>query len=169
MNYPAHSFPELTKISHHGFATLYQNKNTGEKSLHAAIAIKPGIIFGTFEAAEILNAPNKYTVQINENRHILLNPGFLQYVNHSCNPTVYFDTTTFELVALRDIAKGDEFTFFYPSTEWNMESSFNCFCGEANCLHKIQGASFLSSEAIARHRLSDFITQKLNISHLQIV
>src|SRR6185312_2089854 len=125
MDYPALSLPELNKISHHSFATLYQNKNTGEKSLHAAIAIKSGTIFGTFEASEILNAPNKYTVQIDDSTHIILSPEVLQYINHSCNPNVFFNTTTFELSALCDIAKGDEFTFFYPSTEWNMESPFN--------------------------------------------
>ncbi|HET7116817.1 MAG TPA: SET domain-containing protein-lysine N-methyltransferase [Hanamia sp.] len=169
MDYPALSLPELTKISHHSFATLYQNKITGEKSLLAAIAIKAGNIFGTFESSEILTKPNKYTVQVNENTHIILSPEVLQYINHSCNPNVFFDTTTFELSALRDIAKGDEFTFFYPSTEWNMESPFNCFCGENNCLHKIQGASYLSPETISRYRFTDFIFQKLNISHLQIV
>lgn len=169
MNYPAFSLPELTKISHHSFATLYQNKISGEKSLLAAISIKAGTVFGTFEAAEILDAPNKYTVQINDNTHIILNPELLQYINHSCNPNVFFDTTTFELSALCDIEKGDEFTFFYPSTEWNMESPFNCFCGCDNCLHKIQGALYLSPEIITRYRFTDFISQKLNISHLQIV
>ena len=169
MDYTALSLPELNKISHHSFATLYQNKNTGEKSLHAAIDIKSGSIFGTFEALEILNTPNKYTVQVNDNTHIILNPEVLQYINHSCNPNVFFNTTTFELCALCDIAKGDELTFFYPSTEWNMESPFNCFCGEANCLHKIQGALFLSQETISQYKFTDFILQKLNISHLQIV
>jgi len=169
MNYPAVSLPELTKISHHSFATLYQNKNTGEKSLHAAIAFKSGTIIGTFEASEILPAPNKYTVQVNDNVHIILCPEVLQYINHSCDPNVFFNTSTYELSALCDIAKGDELTFFYPSTEWKMESPFNCFCGEANCLHKIQGALFLSQETISQYKVSDFILQKLNISHLQIV
>lgn len=169
MNNTALSLPELTKISHHAFATLYRNKNTGEKSLHAAIDFKEGNIFATFEASEILNTPNKYTVQVNDDTHIILNPEVLQYINHSCDPNVFFNTTTFELIAIRDIAKGDEFTFFYPSTEWLMDAPFNCFCGNDNCLHKIQGASFLSSENVARYRFTNFISQKLNTSHLQIV
>ncbi len=169
MNYPAHSFLKLIKISHHSFATLYQNKNTGEKSLHSAVSLKSDSIFGTFEATDILTTPNKYTLQVNENTHIILSPDVLQYVNHSCNPNIFFDTTTFELIAIRDIAKGDEFTFFYPATEWNMESPFSCFCGENHCLHRIQGASFLSPETMTRYRFTDFISQKLNISHLQIV
>lgn len=169
MDYTAISLPQLSKISHHGFAALYQNKITGEKSLHAAIAFKKDTVFATFESSEILAAPNKYTVQVGEYSHIILSPDILQYINHSCNPNVFFNTTTFELSALRDIGKGDEFTFFYPSTEWNMDAPFNCFCGEPNCLHKIQGASYLSTEQINQYKFTDFILQKLNISHLQIV
>lgn len=169
MNYPAPSFAELTSVSHASFATLGLNKITGEKSLLSTIAIQAVSIFGTFKAANILSTPNKYTIQVDENKHIILKPEFLQYTNHSCNPNIFFDTSTFELVALRDIAKGDELTFFYPSTEWNMESSFECCCGETNCLHNIQGASHLSPETIARYRFTNFISQKLNIPHLQII
>ncbi|MEO8719505.1 MAG: SET domain-containing protein-lysine N-methyltransferase [Ginsengibacter sp.] len=143
--------------------------NTGEKSLHAAVAIKQETIFTTFEAASTQTNPNKFTVQVNDHTHIILSPEVLQYTNHSCNPNVFFNTATFELFALQNISKGDEFTFFYPSTEWMMNAPFHCFCGSDNCLHKIQGATFLSPESIARYRFTDFILQKLNSTHLQVV
>jgi hypothetical protein len=169
MNYSEISLPHLTKISHHGFCTLYQNKITGEKSLHAAVTIKAETIFATFEAAAIVKYPNKFTIQVNEHTHIILSPEVLQFINHSCNPNIFFNTTTFEIKALRDISRGDEYTFFYPSTEWLMDAPFNCFCGADNCLHKIEGASFLTAESIARYRFTDFILQKLTSAHLQIV
>lgn len=169
MNNAALSLPHLTRISHHGFAELYENKVTGEKSLHATVPHKAGEIFATFEASGILSKPNKYTVQVNEDTHIILQPEILQYINHSCNPNVYFDTANYELSAIVDIAAGDEFTFFYPSTEWHMESPFNCFCGANNCLHEIQGASFLSPEIVLQYKFTEFILMKLNNSHLQIV
>lgn len=169
MDYSALSLPHLIRISHHGFTSLYENKETGEKSLHATVPHKSGDIIAAFEASEILAAPNKYTVQINDNTHIILQPEILQYINHSCSPNIFFDTTRFELIALRDIAKGDELTFFYPSTEWMMESPFTCFCGSNNCLHKIQGAYFLTPEIIHPYKFTDFISQKLNSSHLQKV
>lgn len=165
----AYSLPNLTRISLYGFATLYQNNITGEKSLHATVHLKAGDIFSKFDAAEILAYPNKYTVQVNDNTHIILDPEFLQYINHSCDPNVFFDTTTMELSCLKDIAPGDELTFFYPSTEYAMASPFNCFCGCNHCLHKIQGAAFLPQEVIHRYRFTDFIMQKLNIPHLQKV
>ena len=169
MNYPAFPLPHLFRISHHGFASLYENKITGEKSLHATVPYQQGNVFATFEASEILPSPNKYTVQVNDDTHIILQPPVLQYINHSCQPNVFFNTTTFELSSIRDIVAFDELTFFYPSTEWVMESPFTCFCGNNNCLHDIRGAFFLSAETIAQYRFTDFILQKLNISSLQKV
>jgi hypothetical protein len=169
MEFSAYSLPNLTKLSHCGFATLYQNNITGEKSLHATIAIRQGDIFASFEAAEIHATPNKYTVQVGDEIHIILQPEYLQYINHSCDPNVFFDTTSMQLSALRNITVGDELTFFYPSTEFAMASPFNCFCESQNCLHRIQGASYLSQETIYRYKFTDFIMQKLNIPHLQKV
>ncbi|MDQ2718790.1 MAG: SET domain-containing protein-lysine N-methyltransferase [Bacteroidota bacterium] len=169
MNYSAFSLPHLTRISHHGFVTLYENKETEEKALHANVNFKSADVFATFEASEILHAPNKYTVQVSETTHIILQPEILQYINHSCNPNVFFNTSTFELSALKDIARGDELTFFYPSTEWLMESPFKCFCQSDKCLHDIRGAFFLAPEIIQQYKFTDFILQKINSSHLQKV
>ncbi len=169
MEFSAYSLPNLTRLSHYGFATLYQNNVTGEKSLHATVFHKTGDVLSTFEAAETLTSPNKYTVQVNDDTHIILDPEFLQYINHSCDPNIFFDTSKMRLSCLKDIAAGDELTFFYPSTEFAMESPFNCFCGSNKCLHKIEGASFLSQEIIHHYKFTDFIMQKLNIPHLQKV
>ena len=169
MEFTAYSLPNLTKISHYGFATLYQNNVTGEKSLHASVPYNTGDVFSTFEAAETLTVANKFTVQVNDDVHITLSPEFLQYINHSCDPNIFFDTSKMELSCLTNISAGDELTFFYPSTEFAMASPFNCFCGSNNCLHKIQGASFLSHEIIHHYKFTDFIMQKLNIPHLQKV
>ncbi len=165
----AYALPRLSKLFHYGFTTLYENTVTKEKSLHATVAHKEGATIATFEAAEILNSPNRFTVQVNDDTHIILQPEFLQYINHSCRPSIFFDTAKMELSCLVDIAPGDEFTFFYPSTEWAMAAPFKCFCGANNCLHEIQGASFLPQEIIHNYKFTDFIIQKLNNTYLQKV
>ncbi|HRG24409.1 MAG TPA: SET domain-containing protein-lysine N-methyltransferase, partial [Chitinophagaceae bacterium] len=101
------------------------------------------------------------TVQIAEGKHITLQPEFLQYINHSCEPNVFFDTTMMHLVALKDIPAGTEFVFFYPSSEWEMTQSFHCYCGKPACLGEIRGAAHLSQEAISQHRFTDFIQSRL--------
>jgi hypothetical protein len=66
-----------------------------------------------------------------------------------------------QLVALRELNPGDEMTFFYPSTEWKMTQSFNCYCGSSNCLGDIRGASYLSDDVTKQYRFTDFIQQQL--------
>ena len=100
----AYSLPNLTKISHYGFATLYQNNIPGKNLYMQLLPHNKGDVFSTFEAAETLTAPNKYTVQVNDDVHIILSPEFLQYINHSCDPNIFFDTSKMELSCLKNIA-----------------------------------------------------------------
>jgi hypothetical protein len=56
------------------------------------------------------------------NKHLLLNTD-LVYINHSCEPSLIFDTKALAIVAgPHGLKKGEELTFFYPSTEWDMVS-----------------------------------------------
>ena len=66
-----------------------------------------------------------------------------------------------ELVALKDIDTSEEFTFFYPSTEYDMAQPFICFCGSHGCLRNIRGARYLSKEIQNNFRFADYIKQLL--------
>lgn len=148
-------------LSRHGFADIMQSAVSGEKSLHASAFFDAGETLSDFSAGSVLEHPTYLTVQTGEQKHITLDPKFLQYINHSCNPNVFFDTTLMKLVALREIQPGDEILFFYPSTEWDMSQSFSCFCGNPDCLQQIKGAAHLSNEEISRYRFTDFILSEL--------
>jgi hypothetical protein len=162
--------PSFQIISRHGIADVVENIETEQKSLHSAMYFNAGDVLCSFGAGIKLNQPTYLTVQVSEDGHITLNPEFLQYINHSCSPNAFFDTTSFQLIALKDLNVGDEITFFYPSTEWDMVQPFTCFCNSKNCLHTIQGASHLSNETLQHYRLTDFIQQQLhkrNSSNIQ--
>jgi hypothetical protein len=148
-------------ISKHGFADIMQNGVTGEKSLHANVFFDAGEMICEFSAGTVSEVPTYLTVQTGENKHITLDPEFLQYINHSCDPNVFFDTTRMQLLALKEVQPGDELMFFYPSSEWEMTQPFDCFCGTNQCLHKIQGAAHLSGDEAARYQLTDFIREQL--------
>lgn len=148
-------------LSKHGFADIMQNGITGEKSLHASAFFDTGEMICGFSADKILDTATYLTVQTGGNRHITLDPEFLQYINHSCEPNVFFDTTCMQLFALKEIQPGDELLFFYPSTEWNMVQPFDCFCGTTNCLHRIRGAAHLSEAEAGRYKLTGFIQEQL--------
>ena len=148
-------------ISEHGFAEIIQNTITNQKSLHALVPFKKGDFVSTFSAGDIYNVPNYLTVQRGIDEHITLRPEFLQYINHSCNPNVFFNTTTMEVIAIRDIEPNEEFSFFYPSTELDMAQPFLCYCGTKDCLQNIKGAKYIPGEILKNYRLTDFIQQQL--------
>ena len=153
--------PAYRSISDHVIAEMRQKLSNKQNALFATQSFRPGEKIAEFSAGTIAAEPTYLTVQIGIGKHITLQPEFLQYINHSCDPNVFFDTTTMQLVALKEIQKEEEMTFFYPSTEWKMTQSFNCYCGSRHCLGKIKGAAFLSREAQEKYRLTDFIQQQL--------
>lgn len=153
--------PVLEVISNHVFSNVLLNNSTHQKSLHAAVSFSPEDIICTFGAGITQSFPTYLTVQTGADRHITLMPEFLQYINHSCSPNVFFDTTSMQLFCLQPLQPGDEFTFFYPSTEWDMAQPFVCNCGNNDCLQLINGASHLSVRTLSRYRLTDFIKSQV--------
>ncbi|KAG2436613.1 hypothetical protein HYH02_011548 [Chlamydomonas schloesseri] len=135
---------------------------TGHNALYARKHFKAGEVIMAFSYRSMGDYPTYLTVQVGEDKHIELSPAWLEHVNHSCEPNVMFNTTTFNFEALHDIAAGDELCFFYPSTEWAMDSPFQCKCGKPSCLGYIAGASQLTREQLATRRLTDFIANKLD-------
>ena len=153
--------PDYRIISNHGIAEMRQKVSNEQNALFALQSFQPGEVIAEFWAGTIAAEPTYLTVQIDVGKHITLQPEFLQYINHSCDPNVFFDTTLMQLVALREVKSGDEMTFFYPSTEWKMTQSFNCYCGSSNCLGEIRGASYLPDDITKQYRFTDFIQQQL--------
>lgn len=138
-----------------------ENPSTGQKALHSLTKFKPGDAISSFSAGEEFKSPNYLTIQKADNLHISLLPGFLQYVNHSCSPNAFFDTIAMNFICIAPIEVGDEITFFYPSSEWDMAQPFNCHCGSPHCLGIIKGAAQLPDEVLKNYRLTDFIRMKL--------
>jgi len=49
-------------------------------------------------------------------------------------------------VGPRGLQVGDELTFFYPSTEWDMAQPFDCLCGAPTCRGRISGAKAMGEQ-----------------------
>lgn len=155
------SSPAYRIISNHVIAEVRQKISNQQNALFALRAYQPGEVIAEFSAGTISAEPTYLTVQIDVGKHITLLPEFLQYINHSCEPNVFFDTTLMQLVAIKDLFPEEELTFFYPSTEWKMTQAFGCYCGSPLCIGNIKGAAFLSKEVQERYRFTEFIQQQL--------
>lgn len=123
-------------------------------------AFDKGEIVGRFSGYTVVSVPDRYSVQIGVNRHIA-DIGPFSYLNHSCDPSTSIDTEALTLIATRDLAAGDELSFFYPTTEWEMSEPFLCRCGAAQCLGWIAGAKHLDPALLGRYTLSPHVAELL--------
>lgn len=139
------------------------------RSLYARRPFMADELIIEFSSRMVHNIPNYLTIQLGEHQHIELLPEYLECTNHSCDPNCFFDTASMRLVATKAIEEGEELTFFYPSTEWEMDRAFQCTCGSVNCIGLIQGAKYLSAETLSKYRLTDFIEQKLASRSVNLV
>jgi hypothetical protein len=155
------SVPHLEKLADAGPAlALFQEPATGQRLLRATLPFAAGAVAQAFTAGARLAAPTRFSIQVGEAEHIHLAPDFLQYLNHSCAPNLYFDLARGLLVCLRGIAPGDELTCFYPATEWSMAEPFACRCQAEACLGTIQGAAHLDPALAGRYRFAAHIVAR---------
>jgi len=122
-------------------------------------AYKQGEVICAMPSEDVREKPNRFTVQIGRDKHTHV--GKLAALNHSCDPNVILDTENMVMVAARDIEKGEELFFFYPSTEWQMDAPFICLCGSANCINVVAGARFLPLSTLERHYLNPHIREMM--------
>jgi hypothetical protein len=130
------------------------------KSLYSKYNFNKGNLICQLPCTSISNKPTQHTVQAGRYKHIEV--GIIASLNHSCNPNIVLDTTNMLIIAARDISIGDELTFFYPSTEWEMAVPFICACGSTNCIHVVAGARYLSPAVLERYFLNQHIRRLIN-------
>ena len=136
---------------------------TRHRSLYSRKAFHANEVIAGFSWKKIHSKPSYLTIQISDNEHIELLPAYLECVNHSCDPNCFFDVTKQLFISLKPIHAGEEFTFFYPSSEWDMDQAFQCNCRSAACIGLIKGAKYLPASLIKNYRFTDFIEQKLRV------
>lgn len=139
--------------------TLTVKSENKFKTLVTKQAYKKGDVICPMPSENIMDKPNRFTVQIARDRHTHV--GKLAALNHSCDPNVILDTERMLMIARRDIEKGEELYFFYPSTEWEMQAPFICLCGASNCIHVVAGARFLPLSTLENHYLNPHIREMM--------
>lgn len=88
------------------------------------------------------------------------------HINHGCRPTMYIDFDEMSFNALSDIKKGEELTYNYLTTEYDLVRDgldFDCKCGDKDCLGRVKGFRFLpkSRKVALKPLLSPFLKKKL--------
>ena len=95
--------------------------------------------------------------------HVVLE-GTACLVNHSCDPNcmhVFNSSGTFDFVARRDIAAGEQVTHDTSAYEYEVEHfSQKCLCGSANCRGEVKGYKDLT--AAERASIAEYAIPFLN-------
>jgi len=100
-------------------------------------------------------APSYRTIQIDQSTHV--EDPLIAFMNHSCRPTAIVDAQALTIHAATDLTTGEEVTFFYPSTEWEMVRPFECLCHAAGCIGPVAGAHFLPLHILASYFINSHI------------
>ena len=72
------------------------------------------------------------------------------WFNHSCEPNIGFSGQLC-LVAMRDIAAGEELSFDYAMCDGTAYDEFECQCGSRNCRGTVKGSDWSQAELWERY------------------
>ncbi|KAK4938079.1 hypothetical protein LTR10_021400 [Elasticomyces elasticus] len=117
------------------------------------------------------------TLMTSKTTFVDVNSAFL-YVNHGCTPNLtlvifapdangsYPQGRSGEVRVRsdRNIAKGEELTWFYPQTEWVSARPFQCQCGAASdiCVGLQRGSKYLTRSQLEGHELAPHVLALLD-------
>jgi len=130
------------------YITIIKTKNKGNTIISLRDIKKGEIIFKFIGKLKPQKEANKESLQIDENLFLESTEFFDDNLNHNCNPNCYIDFKNLNLIAKRDIKNGEELSFDYHTSEYDLIDQgypFKCHCGSNNCIGKIKGFRFLSN------------------------
>lgn len=104
---------------------------------------------------EVQSRPSRYSLQVAVDSHIAPttdadrpadeDPGVWYLMNHHCTSNTRMDVEALEVVAEKAIEPGEELTFDYNTTEWDMATPFECRCESSSCYGEVRGFKHLTT------------------------
>ena len=118
----------------------------GGSGLFARAPIARDEILIDFRGAPVVARATRTSLQIDADRHIAGLDTTNAFLNHSCEPTAYYDYAGVYLRALRAMAPGEEVTVNYNAGDDDLFEKFRCDCGSDSCVGEVRGFRYLSRE-----------------------
>jgi hypothetical protein len=103
------------------------------------------------QLTQLPKTTQRLSVQVEENLYLLPSqegPG--DWVNHCCDPNAGM-SGQIALVAMRDIAPGEEITYDYAMSDGSPYDEFECNCGAHNCRRCVTGDDWRRPELWERY------------------
>ncbi|KAI9802637.1 MAG: hypothetical protein M1825_002659 [Sarcosagium campestre] len=157
--------PHWPQPSHPGLIRVHNNPGNFTSGATSLVDLPPGALFVRITTATPASKAAYSSVQISAEAHIELNSDLI-YCNHSCDPSLIFDMEALEVrvVENKPLRVGDQLSFFYPSSEWDMAQPFDCVCNAPNglCKKHITGAKDMATKDLNGFWLNRHIIELLD-------
>lgn len=142
---------------------LRTGARTGGRGRFALEPIRKDAAIIEFHEESLLALPTRRSVQLDEGKHLHGRLRSVGLLNHSCEPSAWVDVKSNCVRATRDIEPGEEITFNYLTTEYDMHSGFHCHCGSPRCYQSIHGFKHLErgQQLALKPYLTPFLGKKL--------
>ena len=150
----------------HGFGS----RAVGVIPAGTSVATFGGTALSRIEFAKFEAERRSRSLQVNTNL-IFLGPPSREpgdSINHSCEPNCGMRNAT-TIVAMRDIAVGEELTFDYAMSDASDYDEFDCNCGSSMCRGRIQADDWRLETLRHRYRgfFSPYIQRKIDAEQHQ--
>jgi hypothetical protein len=88
-------------------------------------------------------------------------------INHSCLPNCGIRNAT-QLIAMREIAAGEELTYDYATSDTSDYDEFECACGSDNCRGRVSGDDWKLPDLQKRYQnmFSPYVQRKIQAAQL---
>jgi uncharacterized protein len=118
------------------------------------VAVKGGHVLSRAQWAELEPTLGSAEIQITEDLFIAPvgadhRNGSMLYTNHSCDPNLAIQGQIV-LVAMRDIAPGEELTIDWATTD-DLDYVMDCHCGSPRCRGTVTGKDWMKRELQDRY------------------
>jgi uncharacterized protein len=131
------------------------------------VCVKGGYILNKAELGEVSEVLGPAEIQIADDlfigpRHPGEREGGMIFSNHSCDPNIGVQGQIV-FIALRQIAKGDELTHDWATTD-DDDYTLTCHCGARGCRGVITGKDWQNKDLQRKYRgiFSWYLQQKIN-------
>lgn len=122
-----------------------------------------GRIIDAYEYTTLNADQKRLSLQIEDEFFLLTEvEGPADWVNHSCSPSAGLAGQV-SLLALRDIAEGEEITFDYAMTDGCDYDEFQCLCQAPSCRGRVSGQDWQRPELwdIYKHNFSPYLQRRI--------
>lgn len=138
-----------------------KNSEKGGHAVYAASHIQQGEVIAVWSGKLVASARletlppavRRFSLQVEEDLYLvsLTNCEPADLINHSCEPNAGL-LGQISLVAMRDIAPGEEITYDYATSDGSSYDEFSCGCGSELCRGRVSGDDWMRADLWNRYK-----------------